>query len=99
MQIKRDKRRNCKSMVEGRINTYMEQRSDSEDEENFSDNAHEKKKREFIDAHYLNRRKSCQCTCCGGFDSNTIKKMDKASMDQIKLGLSHLLNAKIIRQH
>lgn len=53
-------------MIEGRINTYMEQKGDSEDEEDYNDTAHEKKKREFIDAHYLNRRKSCQCNCCGG---------------------------------
>lgn len=46
-------------MIEGRINTYMEERSDSEGEEAFSDYLQEKKKREFIDAHYLNRRKSC----------------------------------------
>ncbi len=63
-------------MIDGRINTYLEEETESENE---GDKDQERK--QFIDAHYLNRRKSCQCNCCGGLDSNSIKKMDKASMD------------------
>jgi hypothetical protein len=31
----------------------------------------------YIDAHHLNRRKSCVCMRCGGADSEAVKKMDK----------------------
>eukprot|EP00347_Sterkiella_histriomuscorum_P012701 403367551 len=72
-----------------------------QDDDNFEDDfelgnkERIQEKRNFIDAHYLNRRKSCQCKCCGGTDNEGIRKMDKTAMDQLKLGISHLLNQKI----
>lgn len=51
------------------------------------DDEQKRAKEDFIDAHYLNRRKSCSCKCCGGDDSDKIKRMDKHAMDMIKVGI------------
>ena len=42
----------------------------------------------YVDAHHINRRKSCYCACCGGIDNMAIKKMNKQAMDLLKEGIS-----------
>ncbi|CDW90309.1 UNKNOWN [Stylonychia lemnae] len=95
-QIKKQKLRNAKSMVDFRIQVEYDDKEEELDE--FENKEKAEEKQNFIDAHYLNRRKSCQCTCCGGLDSEPIRKMDKTAMDQLKLGISHLLKQKLIDQ-
>ena len=56
MQVKKEKGRLAKSMIDDKINTYMDGNNESEEEDGYD---LEEKQRQFIDAHYLNRRKSC----------------------------------------
>ncbi len=88
MKIKTDKHRNCVSMMAEGIsdtNEYLFRKESTfqEYEENY-----------YLDSHHLNRRKSCHCTCCGGLDSQQIRRVDKQAMDLLKLAISPTLKKK-----
>lgn len=75
-----------------KVEKLIDGESDNESED---DGKITQKVQEFLDAHYLNRRKSCICKKCGGEDSEPIKRMDKRAMDLLQIELSGLFREKI----
>ena len=80
--IRKDKLRNSKSMIELK-GFFKNKKTHFKNSSSLDDEITEEQK-EFLEAHHLNRRKSCICLCCGGDDNTHIKQMDKNAMDMIK---------------